>query len=171
MLHEANHICRMYMFLCVYADTQGFIQPVELIPFLMGFLEENRLDSSAAPRVRSMTASSLTQQNMQYRDYGSSQAAAASAGDEDDEDLVYLETKKGSASSSSSSYATAKDASKDKADSKSAQASAAPILQAAPVDLREQYGAVPDEPESKCLVYVMYIIPYGNIIYTCLMCI
>ena len=160
MLHEANHICRMYMYLCVYANTQGFIQPVELIPFLMGFLEENRLDSSAAPRVRSMTASSLTQQNMQYRDYGSSQAAAASAGeDEDDEDLVYLETKKGSASSSSSSYATAKDASKDKADSKSAQASAAPILQAAPVDLREQYGAVPDEPESKpslCTYYPIH---------------
>ena len=143
---------------CFYANTQGFIQPVELIPFLMGFLEENRLDSSAAPRVRSMTASSLTQQNMQYRDYGSSQAAASAGDDGDDEDMVYLETKKGSASSSSSSYATAEVATKAKADSKEVKAVAAPVVQA-PVDLREQYGAVPDEPESKpslCTYYPIH---------------
>ena len=131
---------------------------MELIPFLMGFLEENRLDSSAAPRVRSMTASSLTQQNMQYRDYGSSQAAASAGDDGDDEDMVYLETKKGSASSSSSSYATAEVATKAKADSKEVKAVAAPVVQA-PVDLREQYGAVPDEPESKpslCTYYPIH---------------
>ena len=125
----------------------------------MGFLEENRLDSSAAPRVRSMTASSLTQQNMQYRDYGSSQAAAASAGDdEDDEDLVYLETKKGSASSSSSSYATAKDGTaKAKAESRDVQAVAVPVQA---VDLREQYGAIPDEPESKSLISAYHNLYY-----------